>query len=80
MSGTGLKGTVCVGNGTARVVVEMALDVAADDTTESSDEVVDLSGRSTTDCVGDTDSVDTDLVDGSVEREKVDQVGSERVL
>lgn len=46
MSGTGLEGTVCVGNSAARVVVEMALNVAADDTTESSHEVVDLSGGS----------------------------------
>jgi hypothetical protein len=67
VSGTGLEGTVCVGNGTARVVVEMALDVAADDTAEGSHEVVDLSGGSTADGVSDTDSVDTDLVDGSVE-------------
>ena len=80
VSGTGLEGTVCVGNGTARGVVEMALDVAADNTAEGSHKVVDLSGRSTADGVSDTDSVDTDLVDGSVEREKVDQVGSERVL
>ena len=77
MGGTGLEGTVCVGNGTARVVVEVALNVAADDTTKSSDEVVDLSGGSTADSVSDTDSVDTDLVDGSVKREKVDQVRSE---
>jgi hypothetical protein len=74
VSGTGLEGTVCVCNGTARVVVEMALDIAADDTTEGSHEVVDLSGGSTADSVSDTDSVDTDLVDGSVEGEKVDQV------
>ena len=80
MSGTGLEGTVGVCNGTARVVVEVALDVAADDTAESSDQVVDLAGGGTADRVGDTDSVDTDLVDGSVQREKVDQVGSERVL
>jgi hypothetical protein len=58
----------------------MALNVAADDTAERSHEVVDLSGRGTADGVSDTDSVDTDLVDGSVEREKVDQVWSERVL
>lgn len=47
MSGTGLEGAVSVGNGTSGVVVEMALDVAADDTTEGPNEVVDLSGRST---------------------------------
>jgi len=80
VSGTGLEGTVCVCNGAARVVVEVALDVAADDAAQGSDQVVDLAGGGTADGVGDTDSVDADLVDGSVEREKVDQVGSERVL
>ena len=80
VGGTSLEGTVGVCNGTARVVVEVALDVAADDTAKGSDQVVDLAGGGTADRVGDTDSVDTDLVDGSVEREKIDQVGSERVL
>jgi len=46
VSGTGLEGAVGVGNGASGVVVEMALDVAADDTAESPDEVVDLSWRS----------------------------------
>lgn len=40
---TGLEGAVSVRNGASGVVVEMALDVAADDTAESPDEVVDLS-------------------------------------
>ena len=47
VGGTGLEGTVGVGDGAARVVVEVALDVAADNTAERSYEVVDLSGRST---------------------------------
>lgn len=46
VGGTGLEGAVGVGNGASRVVVEVALDVAADNTAKSSDEVVDLSGRS----------------------------------
>jgi hypothetical protein len=41
---TGLEGAVCVGNGAASVVVEVGLDVAADDAAKSSDEIVDLSG------------------------------------
>jgi len=48
VGGTGLECTVGVGNGASGVVVEMALDVAADDTTEGPDEVVDLSRRSAT--------------------------------
>ena len=44
VGGTGLEGAVGVGNGAASVVVEVGLDVAADNTAESADEVVDLSG------------------------------------
>jgi len=44
VGGTGLEGAVCVGNSAASVVVEVGLDVAADDTAKSADEVVDLSG------------------------------------
>ena len=46
VGGTGLEGAVCIGNGAASVVVEVGLDVAADNTAESADEVVDLSGGS----------------------------------
>lgn len=62
------------------VVVEVGLDVAADDPSEGSDELVDLSGVGASDGVGDSNSVDSDLVDSSVQVEEVDQVRSERVL
>lgn len=44
VGGTGLQGAVGVGNGAASVVVEVGLDVAADDAAKSADEVIDLSG------------------------------------
>lgn len=44
VGGTGLEGAVGVGNGAASVVVEVGLDVTADNAAESADEVVDLSG------------------------------------
>ncbi|WXC47060.1 hypothetical protein QX201_006780 [Fusarium graminearum] len=52
----------------------MALDVAADNTTESSDKVVDLARRSAADCVSDTNTVNTLLVNSLVKAEKVDKV------
>lgn len=42
--------------------------------------VVDLAGRSATDGVSDTDTVDTNLVDSAVQGEEVDEIGSEGVL
>ena len=54
--------------------MEVNLDVARDDTAEGADEVIDLAGVGATDGVGDTDTVDTDAVDGLVNREEVDQV------
>jgi hypothetical protein len=80
VSGTGLQGGVGVGDGTSGIVVEVALDVTADNTSEGPDEVVDLSRVRTTDGIGDTDSIQTDLVDGSVDGQEVDELGSERVL
>lgn len=74
MSGTGLKGAVSVGDGASRVVVEVAFDVARDDTTKCPDEVVDLSWRSATNSVCDTDTVDTNLVDSLVEGKEIDKV------
>ena len=44
VGGTGLEGAVGVGNRAASVVVEVGLDVAANNATKSADEVVDLSG------------------------------------
>lgn len=51
---TSLKSTVGVGNSTSSIVVEVSLDITRDNTTESSDEVVDLAGRSTSNSVGNT--------------------------
>jgi len=64
----------------SRVIVEVAFDVARDDTAESSDEFVNLTRVGTTDGIGDTNTVDTNLVDSTVDGEEVDEVGSERVL
>lgn len=58
----------------------MAFDVAADDTTESADKVVDLARRSAADSVSDTNTVNTLLVNSLVKAEKVDKITSERVL
>lgn len=64
----------------ASVVVQMDLNVALDDATKRTDEVVDLARVGTADSVSDTDTVDTDLVDGLVDGEEVDEIGTERVL
>lgn len=74
MGGSSLEGSVGIGDGTSSVVVEMGLDVAADDSSEGSDELVDLTGVGASDSVGDSDSVDSDLVDGTVEVKEVDEV------
>ena len=42
--------------------------------------VVEMRLNVAADSVSDTDSVDTDLVDGSVDGQEVDQLGSERVF
>ena len=47
--------------------MEMSLDITADNTPQSPDEVVNLSGIGTSNSVGDTDSVDTNLVDCPVD-------------
>ena len=52
----------------------MALNIARNNTTECPDEVVYLSWRSATNCVCDTDAVDTNLVDGLVEGEEIYKV------
>lgn len=80
VGGTGLEGAVGVGDGAASVIVEVGLDVARNDTTERPDEVIDLAGRSAADGISNTDTVDTNLVNGAVERKKVDEVGAERIL
>lgn len=74
VGGTGLERGVGVGDGASGVVVEVAFNVTRDDATEGSDEVVYLSRVGASDGIGDTDSVQSDLVDGSVNGEQVDEL------
>lgn len=69
-----------VGNGAARVVMEMRLDIRADDATERPDKLVHLAGRGNTDGIRDTNAVHANPVDGLVEGQQVDKVGAEGVL
>ena len=69
-----------VGNGAASIVVEMRLDVRADDAAERPDELVHLAGGGTADGVGDTHAVHAHPIDGLVEVQQVHEVGAERVL
>ncbi len=71
---------MCIRNGAARVVVEMRLNVAADDTSQRADQVVHLARCSTAHRVCHADAVHANLIDGLVKREKVDKVGPEGVL
>jgi hypothetical protein len=58
----------------------MCLNVARNDTTESSYKVVDLTGRCAANSIGDTNTVNANLVDSAVNGQKVNEVRSERVL
>lgn len=80
MRGTGLQSGIGIGDGTPGIVVEVTLDITADDPSEGSDEVVDLSRIGTSDGIRYTDSVQTDLVDGPVDGQQVDQFRSEGIL
>lgn len=60
--------------------MEVSLDIAADNSAESPDKVVDLAGSSATNGVGNTNAVDANLVDGAVDGEEIDEIGTERVL
>jgi hypothetical protein len=60
--------------------VEVRLDIAADDTPQRPHQVVHLTRVRATDSVGDTNSVDANLVDSAVDREEVGELGAERVL
>ena len=80
VSGTGFESGVGVGDGASRVIVEMTLNVTADDASEGPYEIVDLSRVGTSDGIGYTDTVETDLVDRSVDAQEVDQVGSEGIF
>ena len=77
---TSLKSTVGVGDGTSSVVVEVCLNVARNDTSEGSDEIIHLPWRSASDGISNTHSVNTDLVDSPVNAQKVDQIGSEGIF
>ena len=52
--------------------MEMSLDIAADNTPQSPDQIVNLSRIGTSNSISDTNSVNTNLVDGPVNGEKVD--------
>lgn len=52
--------------------MEMALDITADHTPQSPNEIIHLTRVGTSNSVCDTDTVDTNLVDGAVDGEEVD--------
>lgn len=80
MGRTGFEGLVRVCNGATGVVVEVRLNVAGHDISQGTNQLVDLTRGRATDRVGDANAVDANLVDGLVERQKVDEVRSERIL
>lgn len=80
VGGTGLKSTVRVRDGHASVVVQVNLDVTRHDTTESTDEVVNLTRVGAANSIGDANTVDTDAVHRLVDGKEIDEVGAEGVL
>lgn len=58
----------------------MGFDVAAHNASQGAYEIVNLTGSSATNGVGNTNTVDADLVDSLVKCEKVDKIGSERIF
>ena len=80
VSGTSLESSVRVCNRAASVVVEVSFNVAADHTAKRADQIVNLTWVCNTDSVGNTNAVDTDLVDGLVNAEQVYQIRPERVF
>ena len=80
VSSTSLQSTVRVGNGTASVVVEVSFNVAAHNTSEHTDKFVNLARGSAANGVGNTNTVHTNLVDGGVDGEEINEVGTEGVL
>lgn len=80
VSGTGLESAVGVGDSASSVIVEVSFNVTTDNTSQNTDKLVDLAGRRATDGVGNTDTVDTNLVDSRVDGEEVNEVRTERVL
>jgi hypothetical protein len=76
----GLERRIGVCDGHTGVVVQMDLNVTTDDTPKRPYKLVDLTRVGAPDSVGDSHTVDTDLVDGLVNREQVDQVRTERIF
>lgn len=56
------------------VIVKMDFDVTADNASKGSDKVIHLTRVSASNGIGDTDTVDTNAVNGLVDREQVDKV------
>ena len=59
------------------VIMDMSFDIARNDTSECSDEIVYLTCVGTSNSISDTDTVDTDLVYCLIDREEINEVGSE---
>ena len=74
MGCTGLEGGVCVGNSHTGVVVEVNLNVAANDAAESADELIDLTRVRATNGISNTNTVHADAIDSLVDRKEVNQV------
>lgn len=62
------------------IIVQMNLDVAADNPSEGPNKIVDLTRVRAADGISNADAVDTNLVDGLVDGEEVDEVGTEGVF
>ena len=62
------------------IIVQMNFNVAADNTAKCPHKIIDLPRVSTPDGIGDTNSVDSDLIHGLVDAEEIDEVGSEGVF
>ena len=56
------------------VVMKMSLDVAANHTSQSPDEIVDLARRCAAYGVSNTNAVDADFVDSGIDGEEIDEV------
>lgn len=80
VGGTSLQSAVGIGNGTSSVVVEVSLNITTDNSSQDTNQLVDLARRGTADSVSNTNTVDTNLVDGGVDGQEINQVGTERVL
>jgi len=76
----GFECAVSVCHGAVGVVVEMRFDITAYDTSEGTDEIVQLSWGCASYGVGDTDAVDADFADGGADGEENDDVGAKRVF